>query len=158
MDYVLSGSVFITFDFVGLHRWLNAPREVAYLSHMHRHLFKVRVEVDVEHHDREIEFHMLKRDMVGKLMGSYAAVTGTSDLLLHESSCEQVALGIMDQLRLAYPDRLYYRVEVSEDGENGSIIEAQASPAVNSEEAAGNTVTSETGSSQGSPKPGERYG
>lgn len=127
IEYTLTGSVFTTFDFVGFHRWPDAPHEVNYLQDLHRHLFKVRIDVSVEHHDREIEFHTLKRYLLDFIRAVWSVSHDTDyEASLGSMSCEQMALEIMDNLRITYPDRPYYRVEVSEDGENGSIIEARS--------------------------------
>jgi hypothetical protein len=39
------------------HRWADAAGERAYLAERYRHLFHFRVELDVGHDDREVEFH-----------------------------------------------------------------------------------------------------
>ena len=40
----------------GMHRWENAPRRFEYLSHLHRHTFKIRTVFEVIDDDRQIEF------------------------------------------------------------------------------------------------------
>lgn len=123
LDYTLSGSVFITFDFVGFHRWLEAPDEVDYLRARHRHLFKVRIDVSVEHADRAIEYHMLKRDVIKRM---FPMTSSNGEYEFGALSCETIAGILLQNLQTYYPDRPYYRVEVSEDGENGSVVEARS--------------------------------
>jgi hypothetical protein len=69
------------------------------------------VEVSVDG-DREIEFIMLKHRLE-KFVDSWGEIVG---------SCESQAILILEFLRASYPGRVY-RVEVSEDGENGAIVE-----------------------------------
>lgn len=123
LTHILSGSVFITFDFVGFHRWPEAPDEVDYLRVRHRHLFKVRVDVSVEHQDRAIEYHMLKRSIKSWRMLPVENHAGEYEF--GSMSCEAIASTLLQNLQTYYPDRPYYRVEVSEDGENGSVVEAR---------------------------------
>ena len=111
----LSTSIFVTFDFVGFHCWPDAPEEVGYLRSRHRHLFKVRAEVSVEHSNRAIEYHTLKRELQ----------TDAHEVEFGSLSCELIALRILQGTVERHPGRPYYRIEVSEDGENGSIIEAR---------------------------------
>lgn len=127
--YIPATSVFVTFDFVGFHRWPDAPLEVEYLRDRHRHLFKCRVDIAVESQDRQIEYHMLKRAILDEM----AVHNGTGVLSgfgyefeLLSNSCEAIAGWLLELVRLVQPDRPYYRVEVSEDGENGSIVEERA--------------------------------
>ena len=110
--------IFITTQFEGLHRWKDAPEEVSFLRAYHRHIFHVRFEVDVTEEDREIEFVLLKRELT-KLVNTLFAGTNLDD------SCESIAKKIVDFMTRSYgpcPNRAA-RCEVSEDGENGAIVE-----------------------------------
>jgi hypothetical protein len=102
--------VYATTTFEGFHRWPDAPLEVAFLRDRHRHLFHIRAEVRVTHSDRDVEFILLKRQLdraIGELKYEYDTSTW---------SCEQWAECLLGRLKLD-------RVEVSEDGENGAIVE-----------------------------------
>lgn len=102
--------IFITTQFEALHQWDNAPTGVEFLRHPHRHVFHLRVEWLVTHDDREKEFILLKRK-TEKEIRRLAAHADTS-----RWSCERWGkelLTILDAVK----------VEVSEDGENGAIIE-----------------------------------
>lgn len=103
--------VFATTSFEGFHCWPDAPAEVAFLRTMHRHRFHVRVEVAVNMLDREVEFILLQRK-VCNLIGFTLEQTDVGTW-----SCERWATFLLDRLGAA-------RVEVNEDGENGSIVEA----------------------------------
>ena len=111
INSVMSRKIYVTFDRVGFHCYPNAPDEVAYLRERHRHLFKFKVEINVEHNERDIEFHMFKsfvEDLypVGECQGK---------------SCETMASEIACHISSKYPNR-YITVEVSEDGECGAKV------------------------------------
>lgn len=109
----LERSIFITFSKVGFHNYPNAPEEVEYLKARHRHVFKFRVSVSVTHDDREIEFHMLK----SWVEGLYA-----EELEANHKSCEMLAEDLVQRILQHYPHR-DISVEVSEDGENGAVVQ-----------------------------------
>lgn len=106
-------TVWATTQFEGFHRWPNAPTEVEFLTNRHRHMFHVRVEVEVFHDDRDVEFITLKRQVEDILQDELGPD-------YHEvGSCEMVAEGLADTLERVY-DYQVVSVEVSEDLENGS--------------------------------------
>lgn len=110
--------IFVTTQFEGLHRWKDAPEEVSFLREYHRHIFHVRFEVEVSKEDREIEFILLKREL--NHLVDTLFVGGKLD-----DSCESIAKRILDFMtrkRHLCEDRAA-RCEVSEDGENGAIVE-----------------------------------
>ena len=106
--------LWVTSSFIGFHQWPEAPNVVAYLRNLHRHVFGVKVTVQVTHSDRQVEFHLLKA-----FMDSYIS----SDLLpmLRRSpsmSCEQLARAIGSDLLLS--NYRVVSVQVDEDGECGA--------------------------------------
>lgn len=103
--------------FEGFHHWPDAPEPVAFLRTLHRHEFHVRVDVEVTDHDREVEFILLKRMVDDLLRQAREASVATT----HRWSCEHWATHIGTELQKAGVPVV--RVEVNEDGENGSIIE-----------------------------------
>lgn len=107
--------VYCTLELERLHRWKEAKKipEVAYLSYLHRHLFQIRVDVQVFSDNREIEFHMLKH-RVQKYVNEQPEVIG---------SCEMLAKDIVTFLEKAYGSGRKFRVQVSEDGECGASVE-----------------------------------
>ena len=112
-------SIWVTFEKEGIHKYpaaLDDPRleDVSFLGYPHRHMFKFRVEIEVFHDDREIEFILFKRE----LEGLYAEGT----LELDYRSCEMIAEDIANYLLEKYPSR-NIKVDVSEDGENGAVVE-----------------------------------
>lgn len=103
-------------QYEGFHWYEDAPPEVRFLKNRHRHMFKWTATVEVLHDDREIEFFMLK-DVIKKEIMPYVV------MLDNLGSCEQQAERILDGLINAYGKERYYKVIVSEDGENDGEIE-----------------------------------
>lgn len=116
MMYNAHTSVFVTTDFVNFHRWPDAPASRHYLAGLHRHKFKVDLELSVVHNDREVEYHTLL-DQLGVFIEHLKLNWDMS------WSCEALAGQIVHWCREAYPDRDYYRASVSEDDENGSTVD-----------------------------------
>lgn len=112
-------SIWIRTTFVGYHAWPQAPKVVSYLGSMHRHVFGVKVEVEVDGSDREVEFHLLKRDVNAALPRLYGA-NEAGEHYLGARSCEVVAEDLFKLLS----DEGYrvQAVEVDEDGENGARL------------------------------------
>jgi hypothetical protein len=115
--------VFCTLEREKVHKWDGAAKfeEVKYLASLHRHVFHFRVEVEVSDDDREIEFIMLKHKLEA-IVDAWGYEVG---------SCEMMARSLMTHLRKWYAHESqfsdihsrHFRVEVSEDGENGAVIE-----------------------------------
>lgn len=111
---MISGrQIFVTFQKEGIHRYPDAPEGVEFLRSPHRHIFHFRVDVDVFHNDRDIEFILFKRE----LEALYSAQT----LQVDHKSCEMLAEDLIDYISKKYPGRKI-SVEVSEDGENGATL------------------------------------
>ena len=117
--------IWVTFRKEGIHCYpaaatdplLNTNDEynVAFLASPHRHIFHFRVSIDVFHNDRDIEFIQFKR----WLEALYSGVG--SVLELNYKSCEMIADDLYLQIAGRYPGRAM-SIEVSEDGENGCLI------------------------------------
>jgi len=105
--------IFVTFQKEGVHRYPDAPEGVEFLRNLHRHMFHFRVEIEVFHDDRDIEFILFKRE----LEGLYAE---DGVLELDYCSCEMLADALAGYIQQQYPDR-DLKVEISEDGENGAV-------------------------------------
>lgn len=103
--------IFVTTRFEAIHQWAGCPfPEVSFLKDPHRHMFHVRLEKVVHHDDRDVEFIMLKRDVDAFVRLAYEGKD------LGSMSCEMIAAALMDGFDACL-------VEVSEDGENGAVIE-----------------------------------
>ena len=108
-------SIYVTFQKEGIHKYPDAPEDVAFLRNSHRHIFHFNVEIEVFHDDRDIEFILFKRELE----------TAYSDKVLNldYKSCEMIANDLLVYLRTAYPKRDIV-ITVSEDNENGAILRA----------------------------------
>jgi hypothetical protein len=87
---------------------------VSYLASEHRHVFHVRCRKAVSHNDREIEFLLFKEEVKNWIIDRYPSGRN-GEALLGACSCEAIAERLLEQFRLA-------ECEVSEDGENGSVV------------------------------------
>jgi hypothetical protein len=116
-----SNSIWVTFTKEGIHKYpaaLTDPKlatgdeyDVSFLGYPHRHIFHFKVEIQVFHDDRDIEFIQFKR----WLENLYA--TGT--LELDYKSCEMICDDLAKQINNKYPNRKL-NITVSEDNENGA--------------------------------------
>ena len=104
--------IFVTFQKEGIHCYPDAPKGVEFLKHPHRHMFHFRVDIEVFHDDRDIEFILFKRE----LEGLYAE----NILELDHKSCEMLSDDLAEYIKNTYHGR-DFKIEVSEDGENGSV-------------------------------------
>jgi hypothetical protein len=104
----------VQFDFEGFHRYDGAPQEVEFLKHLHRHMFNVQVMIEVKHDDRELEFFMVRNELIEMIKKLYPeAVVG---------SCEMVAKDLYHYVKHKYGQDRTLQVEVYEDKENGGIV------------------------------------
>jgi hypothetical protein len=87
--------------------------DVSFLGTPHRHIFHFRVSIDVFHNDRDIEFIQFKRWLENLYKDSILA--------LDYKSCEMIADDLYLQIAGRYPNR-NVSIDVSEDGENGCVI------------------------------------
>ena len=107
--------IWVTFQKEGIHKYPAAatdPKlaEVSFLGNEHRHIFHFRVELEVFHDDRDVEFILLKREL--------ESLYNTGTLQLNHMSCEMLANELALYIQERYPSR-DITIEVSEDGENG---------------------------------------
>ena len=112
--------IWVTFQRAGFHRYPAAGEDpqladVGYLANKHRHLFKFRVEIEVFHNDRELEFHQVL---------NYCESLYQDQLDIDFKSVEMLADDLYMHLITKYPGR-NMAIEVSEDGECGCRIEYQ---------------------------------
>ena len=122
--------IWVTFQREGIHRYPAAaddPKlatgdeyDVSFLGVPHRHIFHFRVWIDVFHNDRDIEFIQFKRWLQNLYRDGV--------LQLDYKSCEMMADDLYIQVADRYQNRTVW-IEVSEDGENGAIIEYNANTA-----------------------------
>lgn len=121
---MMKNSIWVTFSKEGTHRYPAAETDpnlatgdwddVSFLANPHRHIFKFKVYIEVFHNDRDREFIQEKRFME-RLFN-----TGTLDI--DYKSCEMLSDDLYDELAKRYKgENRTIVIEVSEDGENGSI-------------------------------------
>ena len=100
-------------SFEGFHRYPDAPQEVAFLRGLHRHQFVVRIWVEQFNNDRDVEYISLLRWVNARI---------AETRFPEEASCEAMAQELGRRVAERHPDR-EIRVEVSEDDENGALVE-----------------------------------
>ena len=103
--------IWVTFQKEGIHKYPDAPEGVEFLKYPHRHIFHFRIELEVFHDDRDVEFILLKRELED--------LYNIGTLQLDYKSCEMMADDLYDYISTTYPERDIV-IEVSEDGENGT--------------------------------------
>jgi len=116
--------IWITFRREGIHCYPAAATDpalatgdeydVSFLGTPHRHIFHFKVGIQVFHDDRDIEFIQFKRWLENLYSGK------ESVLQLNYKSCEMISDDLFTQIAARYNGREIF-IEVSEDGENGSI-------------------------------------
>ena len=112
--------IWVTFRKEGIHMYPAAATDpklatgdwldVSFLGTPHRHIFHFKVEMEVFHDNRDVEFIQAKR-----IMERWYS-DGT--LQLDHKSCEMMARELNAKCLEQWPSRCY-TIEVSEDGENG---------------------------------------
>ena len=108
--------IFVTFQKEGIHKYPGAPEGVEFLQYPHRHIFHFRVEIDVFHDDRDIEFILFKRELERLYFEGDEGPT----LELDYKSCEMMADDLSEYIYEKYPHR-NFTITISEDGENGAV-------------------------------------
>jgi 6-pyruvoyl-tetrahydropterin synthase len=117
-------SIFVKTEFAGIHCWPDAPKEVTFLRNPHRHIFKIKVTIPITQ-DRQLEFFMVKNRIEKYLSLTHHFTKHQSDIPdLGAMSCERIATEILIFLKQRYNIE-GIKVSVSEDDENGSIVEDQ---------------------------------
>lgn len=136
----LSRFVHLVTQFEGLHHWPEAPEPEHYLRSPHRHLFVVELDLEVFHHDREVEINAATRWLTALLptLATQSPDGGQSDPLptgtggapdLGRQSCEQLAAAVADAALDRYGRRRRLRCAVLEDGILGAGVTWQPEPA-----------------------------
>ena len=115
--------IWVTFRKEGIHRYPAAATDpnlctageydVSFLANAHRHIFHFKIWISVVHNDRDLEFIQFKRWC--------ESLYNQGILELDFQSCEMMSDALYAQISAKYPDREVW-IEVSEDGENGSLI------------------------------------
>jgi hypothetical protein len=112
-------TIWVTFQREGIHKYpaaLEDPKlaEVSFLGYPHRHMFHFKVEIQVFHDDRDIEFILFKRELEKQF--------DEGVLQLDFKSCEMISDDLAAYITNQYPGRSM-TITVSEDGENGATAQ-----------------------------------
>jgi hypothetical protein len=110
-----SSTIVVKLEREFIHRYKDAPEDVAFLRQWHRHMLKLEIEIEVSHLDRELEFIMVKR-YVNHLFNM-----NEIDLTYVEKSCETICKELIELLVKKYGERDMV-ITASEDGENGGRV------------------------------------
>ncbi len=123
MENKVQRSIWVTFKKEGIHKYpaaLEDPKlatgdeyDVSFLGYPHRHIFHFKVQIEVHHNDRDIEFIQFKRWL--------ESLYNESIIELDYKSCEMIADDLYNQINSRYPGR-FVVIDVAEDGENGCSI------------------------------------
>lgn len=118
-DIVAKRYIWVTWQQAGFHLYPDAAtdenlQDVSYLGNRHRHLFKFRVQIEVFHDDRELEFH--------QVLNFCESLYANKKLDIDFKSVEMLADDLYAVLHEKYPNR-DMTIEISEDGECGCLIE-----------------------------------
>ena len=106
--------VVLDFEIVGFHFWPEAIPQVDFLKYPHRHIFQIRVHIEVKHNNRQKEIFIETE----KLQNYISNVFGTP-ANFENMSCEAIAEHILEY-GSSYD---YTKVEVYEDGKGGAIVQ-----------------------------------
>jgi hypothetical protein len=104
----MTNYIWVTTQFEGFHHYFNAPEEVAFLRDTHRHIFHIKIWVEIFTNDRDIEFILFKKFIDNNIARGN----------MNDKSCEMIADDLNELIKTKYPNRKI-KIEVSEDGENG---------------------------------------
>lgn len=110
---MIKQKIYVTTQKEFFHCYPDAPEEVSYLRDVHRHILHIKASIEVFSSDRELEFIMVKHALDKFLQ---------EKKFEKETSCEQVGLAVLAFLQDTCMSFRDIEVEVSEDGENGSIL------------------------------------
>ncbi len=115
--------IWITFQKEGIHKYPAALEDpllatgdeydVSFLGYPHRHIFHFKVQIEVFHNDRDIEFIQFQRWLEN--------LYNKGTLELDYKSCEMISDDLYDQISERYTGRSI-TINVSEDNENGCRI------------------------------------
>lgn len=102
-------------QFIGFHKYENSPGVVRFLRNLHRHLFYVKVKIEVFNVNRELEFYIIKYNLDNFIRNNLEfSVVG---------SCEEIALLFFNFLdKKFYLEGREIEIEVFEDNENGASV------------------------------------
>lgn len=105
--------IIIKFDIEGFHKYEKAPEQVAFLRDLHRHTFKVKCGIKVNHNERDKELFMVRGEIIDYINESYGIPADFGNM-----SVESIA---QDILEFGKEDGMIW-VEVWEEDTGGGRI------------------------------------
>lgn len=105
--------IIIKFDIEGFHKYENAPEQVAFLRDLHRHTFKVKCGIKVNHNERDKELFMVRDEITEYINQVYGSPANFDNM-----SVESIAQEILE---FAQEDGMMW-VEVWEEDTGGARI------------------------------------
>lgn len=111
-------TIFVSFTKYGLHCWPSCNIEkVNFLQHPHGHTFHFRLYFKVDELDRELEFFDVKDKIISFIEHEFSSDEIPSHMVdFGAMSCEHIATLLLNAFNAS-------KVEVSEDGLDGAIVE-----------------------------------
>lgn len=97
----------------GFHHYPDAPQQVDFLRHRHRHVFHITAMFHVEHMNRDLEIFMVQDELSKWICNKYGTPCEFGAM-----SCEHIA----DDILKNYSYKGCRTVEVLEDGDGGAIV------------------------------------
>jgi len=98
---------------LGTHQWSSCPfKEVEFLRNEHHHDFTVRAVLEVNHEDRELEFILVRIELIKAIEKLYPKKNHI--VRFGERSCEMISTEIQRELYLVLGQG-NFKVNVSED-------------------------------------------
>jgi len=88
--------------------------DVSHLAARHMHYFYIKVWIEVNHSNRDIEFIQFRRWL--------ESLYGSNALTLDSKSCEMIAEDLYAKISEKFPGQ-EVRIDVSEDNINGALVE-----------------------------------
>ena len=107
-------TVIIDFDIAGLHNYPDAPDEVQFLRHRHRHLFRIRAGFFVNGLDREKEIFIMQSKVFEYLKRDFGFPCEFKQM-----SCEMIAQTLL--IHFKHNNMIW--CEVFEDNRGGARVE-----------------------------------
>ena len=106
----MTNYIWITTQKELIHKYEQAPDDVAFLRNEHRHIFHFKIYIEIKHDNRDIEFILFKRFCEN--------IINEMNINLDNKSCEMISKYIYNKIGVIYPYRKI-KIEISEDNENG---------------------------------------
>lgn len=92
----------------------NDNYDVSHLAYKHMHYFFIKVWLEVDHSNRDVEFIQFRRWI--------ESLYNNGPLNLNNKSCEMIAEDLFEKIKEKYPEKTI-KIDVAEDNINGALLE-----------------------------------